>query len=212
VRTALNVKQNVHTGPTETKAITYRTSSATSSENAGSSASLPHDESQSSPTEPCAKDPASRPPIGVSRHQELQLMIHYISKTSRTMAHDEEELLIWKEVIPEEAVKHPFLMDGLLAIASLHYAYQDPASRSPYTEYAIRYQNSGLQRYNEALRNVNEENCTALFACSILVNMMAIGLPNTSPDSASSEHTASIMAMVELITGIGLIHLNAIST
>ena len=127
------------------------------------------------------------------------------------MAHDDEDLLIWREVVPEEAVHFDFLMDGLLALASLHFAYENPESRLQYYELAIRYQNSGLQIYNAALGNITDENRTALFAFSILVNIMAIAFPNASPDSAPSSHTESIMTMLELIRGIGLIHSSAIT-
>ncbi|CAA9956730.1 hypothetical protein PTMSG1_00338 [Pyrenophora teres f. maculata] len=138
-------------------------------------------------------------------------MICYMNKTSQTLAHDDEDLVIWREAIPDEAVHHDFLMDGLLAMAALHFAYENPESRLQYTELAMRYQNSSLQVYNKALENINEENCTALFAFSIIVNVMAIALPNTIPDSLPSSYTESITTMLALIRGIGLIHSSAVS-
>jgi hypothetical protein len=133
-----------------------------------------------------------------------------MNKTSRTLAHDADELLIWTEAIPEEAAQYEFLMDGILAIASLHFACYNPDSHRQYIEFAIRYQNLGLQKYTDALGDINEANCTALFAFSILLNLMAIALPNASPDSTSSAHTESMMTMLELVQGIGLIHSTAV--
>jgi hypothetical protein len=133
-----------------------------------------------------------------------------MNKTSRTLAHDAEELLIWTEAIPEEAARYDFIMDGLLAMASLHFASYHPNLCRQYIEFAIRYQNSGLRKYNDALGNINEENCTALFAFSILLNQMAIALPNANPDSTPSAHTESMMTMLELVRGVGLIHSKAV--
>jgi hypothetical protein len=137
-------------------------------------------------------------------------MVYYMNKTSRTLAHDAADLLIWTEAIPEEAAQYDFLMDGLLGIASLHFACYNPDLRRQYTEFAIRYQNVGLQKYSDTLGNINETNCTALFAFSILLNLMAIALPNADPDSAYSAHTESMMTMLELVRGIGVIHSKAI--
>lgn len=138
-------------------------------------------------------------------------MVHYMNKTSRTLAQDAEELFIWTEAIPEEAAQYDFLMDGLLGIASLHFACYNGHSRRQYTEFGIHYQNSGLKKYNDALGNITEDNCTALFAFSILLNIMAIALPNTNPDSPASAYTESIMTTLGLVRGIGLIHATSVT-
>jgi len=179
---------------------------ATSSDDAKSPHSVSEVESQQFSTTSYAQDRNLLSEFGISRQQELQLMVCYMNKTSQTLAHDGDDLVAWRETIPEEAIQHHFLMDGLLAMAALHFAYENPNSRSHYTQVAIRYQNSSLQVYNRHLGNINEENCTALFAYSVLVNLMAIAFPNTSSDSAPSSHTEGIMTMLELIRGIGLIH------
>ncbi|CAN9327829.1 unnamed protein product [Alternaria alternata] len=121
------------------------------------------------------------------------------------------ELVAWTEAIPEEAVQYDFLMDGLLAMASLHFAFYNPDSRRQYTEFAIRYQNEGLQKYNDTLGDINDTNCTALFAFSILINVMAIALPNADPSSANSAHTESLMTTLELGQGIGIIHSKSVT-
>ncbi|USP76458.1 NTF2-like protein [Curvularia clavata] len=156
-------------------------------------------------------DAKPKPAIGISRQQELQLMVHYMNKTSRTLAQDAEELPVWTEAIPEEAMRHDFLMDGLLGMASLHFACYNSHSWRQYTEFSIQYQNSGLKKYNDALGNITEDNCTALFAFSVVLNVMAIALPNTNPDSAASAYTETMMTMLELVRGIGLIHATSVT-
>lgn len=128
-----------------------------------------------------------------------------MTKTSHTLAQDAEDLPIWTEVIPEEAMHHSFVMDGLLATASLHFAYQHPHSRPQYIAHAIHYQNSGIQRYNDALGDINEHNSSALFAYSVMLNMMAIAFPNADPKSPPSAHTAGIITMIDLVRGISLV-------
>jgi hypothetical protein len=134
-----------------------------------------------------------------------------MNKTSRTLAHDTEDLPIWTAVIPEEAAQYDFLMDGILAMASLHFACYNPDSCRQYIGFAMRYQNSGLQKYNDALEDINEANCIALFAFSILTNLMAFAFPNATPDSTFSAHTESMMTMLGLARGISLIHSKFVS-
>ncbi|EUC28132.1 hypothetical protein COCCADRAFT_109967 [Bipolaris zeicola 26-R-13] len=152
------------------KASRHDLSRAPSSDATGSPTRFPHEEPPWQAGKLCAHDPSSQSTTGVSRRQELQLMVYYINRTSRTLAHDAAELLVWTEAIPEEAVQYDFLMDGLLAMASLHFAFYNPDSRRQYTEFAIRYQNEGLQNYNKTLGDINETNCTAIFAFSMLIN------------------------------------------
>ncbi|KAA8626419.1 C6 transcription factor [Pyrenophora tritici-repentis] len=147
---------------------------AASLDDARSTVSPPRGGLQQFSTTPRTREPIPSPGIRVPRQQELQLMICFMNKTSQTLAHGDEDLVIWREAVPDEAVNCDFLMDGLLAMAALHFAYENPDSRLQYTELAMRYQNSSLQVYNKALDNINEENCTALFAFSIIVNIMAL--------------------------------------
>ncbi|OAL52012.1 hypothetical protein IQ07DRAFT_506861 [Pyrenochaeta sp. DS3sAY3a] len=102
-----------------------------------------------------------------TRLDEFQLLLHFVNFTAETISRgSEEELRVWGRAVPEEATQHEFLMDGLLALSSLHFAFEHPDMRARYVEIAIHYQNSGLRRYAEATRHITKANSHAIFAYS----------------------------------------------
>ncbi|KAF2178719.1 hypothetical protein K469DRAFT_754334 [Zopfia rhizophila CBS 207.26] len=123
-------------------------------------------------------DPINQSGIGVTRLQELQLMLHYMTATYESMARGPEDMEVWRTAIPTEAVKHEFLMDGLLALSALHFAFQNPDLRWTYTEVAVQYQNSDLQ---------------------------SVRVPSVSWDKPLSTHTESLVSIFELLHGVGII-------
>ncbi|KAH7090303.1 hypothetical protein FB567DRAFT_626303 [Paraphoma chrysanthemicola] len=144
-------------------------------------------------------------PTNVTRTEELHLYAHYISSASCTMSNGSNDLRIWQNVIPEEAVQHEFLVDGLLSLSSLHFAEQNPASRLHYTEIAMIYQNSALNGYKKTLNNISSKNRGAIFAFSVLLNVLVIAFPNVCPTSADSSHEESVVLLIELLQGLQII-------
>lgn len=131
-------------------------------------------------------------------------MAHYTTTTCYTMSSREDrtsEVQIWQNIIPEEALQHEFLMDGILAFSALHYASENPESRWKYTRIATHYQTSALRGYQNALRNITRDNHNAIFAYACMLNMLSLAFPNVDPTSTS--HVESIVALIELVQGTG---------
>ncbi|KAF2182750.1 hypothetical protein K469DRAFT_636060 [Zopfia rhizophila CBS 207.26] len=182
----------------------------TSSQERSTSGGSPANCEQQNGTQPLlpslyGQDPINKLGIAATRLQELQLMFHYITATCETMTHGPEDMEVWRTAIPLEAVKHEFLMDGLLALSSLHFAFQNPDLRWTYTEIAVQYQNSGLRRFNIALGGITEDNCHALFAFSLIITILAFALPTVSFDKPVLSHSESLVSIFELLHGVGLI-------
>ncbi|CAI6332793.1 unnamed protein product [Periconia digitata] len=154
----------------------------------------------------CQQSAMNLAPVGITRLQELRLVIHYTTITCETMSHGSTDIDIWKQVVPGEAVLHEFLMDGLLALSSLHFASQNPNLRWQYTEIAIKYQTAGLQKYKYALEKITKDNSDALFAFSVIINILALAFPNVCPDPTHSSHTEGIIMLLELLQGTGFIN------
>jgi hypothetical protein len=133
-------------------------------------------------------------------------MMYYTTSTYETVAHDETDINVWRKVVPEEAVLHDFLMDGLLALSAFHFASQNPNLQWQYTEIGIQYQSSGLQKYRYALERVTDDNSAALFAFSMIINVLALALPNVYPGSTTSSHAEGLMSMLDLVRGVGLMY------
>ncbi|EUC35859.1 hypothetical protein COCCADRAFT_34714 [Bipolaris zeicola 26-R-13] len=144
-------------------------------------------------------------PITVTRAQELHLMAHYITSTSETVSHGKEDMHVWQQIVPDDAVHHEFLLDGILALSSLHYAWKCPDSRLAYSEIAMHYHASALKGFRDALNCVTDANRCALFAFSVILNILALAFPNICPTSEQSSREESVVILIELLQGLRFI-------
>ncbi|KAF2011865.1 hypothetical protein BU24DRAFT_265325 [Aaosphaeria arxii CBS 175.79] len=153
----------------------------------------------------CMQDPLIQTPAKVTRLQELQLIIHYTTTTCNSMAHNLDDIEIWRRIVPEEAVRHEFLMDGLLALSSLHLADESPDLRWHYTEIATHYHSSGLRKYRDALEMISSDNSIAIFAFSIIITILALAFPRSCSVPTHTSLAESMVSMFELLRGTRLI-------
>ncbi|KAE8380349.1 hypothetical protein BDV26DRAFT_279569 [Aspergillus bertholletiae] len=125
------------------------------------------------------------------RMRELQLMHVWSMKTCHSFSSDLSG--VFQSFVVEQAFQHPFLMDSLLALASLHIASGttssnenhgnhshgtlDSATVSEYIEDALHYQNSAVPVFCDTLKNISPSNCDALFACSVIMMACAVVAP-----------------------------------
>ncbi|KAJ5427658.1 hypothetical protein N7491_008100 [Penicillium cf. griseofulvum] len=115
--------------------------------------------------------------------QDLELMIQWCNTTFHTLSRNESTDPIWRNIVPEEALSHPFLMHGILALSALHLARTgpDPTRRASYLNRAVGHQNQALALFRELLGDVNESNAKAMFAFAGIVVIYTFAFPHT-PD------------------------------
>jgi hypothetical protein len=111
----------------------------------------------------------------------------------------------WQVVIPEEALKHPFLMEGLLALSALHLTSLRPNDRAIWTPLALKHQNIALASFRSTMLELDEENCHALLALSILIAItsMAFSSFGTSLNPDEFLSVGDIIQPFTLIRGVG---------
>jgi hypothetical protein len=168
--------------------------------------------SQSFGTHPSPSDsephPRSYHSRGMSRSHELYLMHHYTTATWTTLANMDspEEIELWRQSIPKEGIMHEFLMDGLLALSSLHLAHLEPSLHQYYTSIGVEYQNYGLLGFKSTLNSMNSENATALFAFSVILMILAFATSATGPEDPESAPSEALQSIVELLRGVAVIN------
>ncbi|KAJ9194398.1 transcriptional regulator family: Fungal Specific TF [Paecilomyces variotii] len=115
---------------------------------------------------------------------DLELMMHWCSLAYRTLTRDEQSAYLWQKAIPREALSHPFLMRGILAMSALHLAMSSSGpQKAAYISTAVAQQDQGLALFREMLGDINPSNGKAMFAFSSLVVGFAFAFPIT-PDSS----------------------------
>ncbi|KAE8324812.1 hypothetical protein BDV39DRAFT_216926 [Aspergillus sergii] len=131
------------------------------------------------------------PTVPRGRMRELQLMHVWSMKTCHSFSSNLSG--VFQSFVVEQAFHHSFLMDSLLALASLHIASGTASSNdnesnnhhgslnlaivSEYIGDALHYQNSAVPAFSSALENISPSNCDALFACSVIMMACAAVAP-----------------------------------
>ncbi|KAJ5698183.1 hypothetical protein N7462_000188 [Penicillium macrosclerotiorum] len=114
---------------------------------------------------------------------DLELMMQWCNSTYCTLSRDERTESVWRSSVPEEALSHPFLMHGILALSALHLARTvlESSRRTAYLNRAVAHQNQALALFRELLGDINDANAKAMFAFASIVVVYTFGFPNT-PD------------------------------
>lgn len=99
-------------------------------------------------------------------------MHHYTAHTYLTFTNNPVLLSLWKEVVPQHAFQHRFLLKGMLSVAARH-KLRETGDNGPImglVEAAANvYEQEALTSYIHLLGHVDKENCHALFAFSQLI-------------------------------------------
>ncbi|KAF2624954.1 hypothetical protein BU25DRAFT_129454 [Macroventuria anomochaeta] len=131
-----------------------------------------------SPTEPhftnvlLQQDILSRLPKSI-RPYAATLLHHFSSNTVTTMGFGTTPQQAWCTAIPDMALKHDFVIHGVLAIAALHLSttLDSADAREGYQNMAALELNAGLMRYMNEVRKVTSDNVEALFAFSTAISL-----------------------------------------
>lgn len=116
----------------------------------------------------------------------------------------ESEYHVWQVIIPRLALQYDFLMNGILALASLHIATTiGPPTSLAYIDTALQYHNLTFAPFRAAIDNLTPHNCEAVLAQSIVTTVIGIALPRvTAARDESSNMTENIVVVFELLQGV----------
>ncbi|EEY19093.1 conserved hypothetical protein [Verticillium alfalfae VaMs.102] len=134
--------------------------------------------------------------------RELELMHHYSVNTANTLAIRDDVRHIWRHVIPEEGYRHPFIMDGMLAISALHKSLLVPSMRQDYLTLAAHYQSSGLKGYTLQLPNVTIKNWIPVFCFAGLTVIYVSLLPVRCENHVLPEPLLSMLELFAVTRGM----------
>ncbi|KAF2120255.1 hypothetical protein BDV96DRAFT_485885 [Lophiotrema nucula] len=108
----------------------------------------------------------------VKRVQVEHLLHHFIVNTSTSLASsDDVSQAVWPSATPQLVTSHPFVLNAVLAISSLHISRstQDKSGKQSQLSVAASQLNGGLSQYQDALQVMSESNVDALFAFSTIL-------------------------------------------
>ena len=135
---------------------------------------------------------------------DLELMHHYTLKTSVTISATEGLEDIWKDLVPQLALKHDYLMHSLLAVTALHRAISSPV-QDPYEKYALQHQNRALTLFQPVVSGITQSNCNAFFMFTVFALRYALGIPQVSTKHLKNDSVDQILEIYALLRGIAVI-------
>lgn len=105
-------------------------------------------------------------------------MIQWCSETYRVFSRNEKNETIWKRLVPLEALSHPFLMHGLLAVSALHLSHtKSEEFKREFISTASAHQDQALNLFRRLLNSINASNAKAMFAFSTIIVVYSFGFP-----------------------------------
>ncbi|KAJ5096326.1 hypothetical protein NUU61_005682 [Penicillium alfredii] len=144
---------------------------------------------------------ASTLPSPALNLHDLELMMQWCNATYHTLSRNELTDPIWRNIVPDEALSHSFLMHGILALSALHLARTgpEPSRRAGYLNRAVAHQNQALALFRELLGDITDANAKAMFAFASIVVVYTFGFPHT-PDAQDAWTCVDDLYQVLILT------------
>lgn len=137
--------------------------------------------------------------------RDLELLHNFMQHVTPTLTEVPHLGELWRGPVMREALKHPFLMHGILALSALHMVLTGAhrAGEIIYRDVAMR-QEMAMNIYRSELNNITEDNCHALFLFSSIVSLNAFAFPRLpgpmkDPDTVMKE-LIDILVFIKSIT------------
>jgi hypothetical protein len=113
-------------------------------------------------------------------------MYHYATTVYAFVGVRENLVHLWWDYIPKQAIKHPFLMHGLLALAAIHLAYLQPVLSSQHLQAFNKHQAVALEEFRSILSSsVDPTRADALFALAATLSVSSMAQTLTQVDDAA---------------------------
>ena len=127
------------------------------------------------------KDPSSISLNGGLTDHDLELMMHWCSTTYLSISLDSTAEWIWQTIVPQEAMHHPFLLHGILALSALDQAHSSNGEiREEHLKVAQRHQTratTGLTCIRRLGDHLSLSACNAVFAFSCIMIYYTFAYP-----------------------------------
>ncbi|KAF9884995.1 hypothetical protein FE257_000818 [Aspergillus nanangensis] len=110
----------------------------------------------------------------------LRLLQNWTSSTCHTISRNDTDSSVWENIIPQQALSHPYLFHGIFAISALHLAVsekQDNDGRKKLITVAEYHQSKAITSLTRIIGNMQLSQLNASFALSTLLVGFAFAFP-----------------------------------
>lgn len=126
------------------------------------------------------------PPAKELNIEDLELMVQWCTKTYRSVSRNGTVESIWQAVVPREAMRHPFLMHGILALSALHLAVaSDDDLRDQYIDVSKAHQRQAVVGLAKISGKLKPHHYNAAFTLSNIMMIFSFALPEITGQTVS---------------------------
>ncbi|KAJ5155451.1 C6 transcription factor [Penicillium capsulatum] len=111
--------------------------------------------------------------------KDMELMHKFSTETYKSLCGDESDMHDWQILIPQQAYTHEFLLQGMLALASLHVSATttDSHRAMSFLDTALHYNHMSFGPFRHTLDHITPQNCDAVYASSAIMAVLGIAMP-----------------------------------
>ena len=143
----------------------------------------------------------SLPTASLSR--SLELMHHWTTVTSKTLALRSDMQHVWSITVPHIAYDYQFLMHGILAVTAMHKAYLLPGQRETYHDIAAYHQMLGIEGFRRSKSSFGDKSWKAHFCFSSLLTLVVCCQPvRVNPAFRSHSDIPDILELFVFVRGL----------
>ncbi|OXV07928.1 hypothetical protein Egran_04310 [Elaphomyces granulatus] len=128
-----------------------------------------------------ATDLACRPLTDLNI-RDLELLHHYSTTTSYTIARNPLLQTLWRVTVPQIGLSSPFVMRAVLSISALHLSYLRPEHKEYYISQAACHHEVALNEVSPILATLLQENSEGMLLFAALTCFIACAKPRKMGD------------------------------
>ena len=136
----------------------------------------------------------------------LELFYHFVFEACDATFRNPSTNLTWKKEVSRLALKHEFLMHGILALSAMHITQVDPCRSELSEARALQHHSKALGLYWPTMDQINCSNGEALFAFALLLTPIGF----CSPENREKPLEKAFNCL-QMCRGFGLLHDQALS-
>ncbi|KAF9883983.1 hypothetical protein FE257_002424 [Aspergillus nanangensis] len=136
-----------------------------------------------------------------TRMLEMRLFHLYLTETYITVCQGPLDANHFQCIVPRMATSHPYLLDALLALSSLHQASMEPDDNRMWLETALKYQSRACSALGQVLADFTLDNCGPAFICSIFIMLSVTAYPCLTKEEYVFDPLSQVLEIRRLIAG-----------
>ena len=136
--------------------------------------------------------------------QDLKLLWYYITVLCPADTRDPVVREIRQTDVVEEALRHDFLLEGILSMAAIHLVYSgDEPAR--WVEVAKAKRQAAISIYIRVLNDINQDNSKAVFMFSTILTVLSIASPVPACTGIHVAPIHKVLALFALVRGVAAV-------